>query len=387
MEPKKNNFTTINNEANKIWNNSVSALEQTTSDSISKAYRSMSSSQKEAANVQKDTAFKFFNDTEAALKNIKKGGIKNPSLGQLGNSLIWGIYYAEAKLENAKSKKEANEASNAIYTLNKSLEELYAVIELGRDTDSMFMVEYFGLEDTKNPGQPGGMALVGRDTLEWCKTMVIRSGLAGDNAREEYYVGDDGDIRLRYTGEILNGRSVDHPAIQWLSYDPGIVLDLKGENIKMLQEPSSMDQNGEPVSILDKSMQYNDAYLLLDKKYMEVSKDGKTQTEFIPANMAKILNDTKSRSSAKATALLSKYDEANRVWRNNFGMPEDLVFSVAPNGNNVDKNQQIEFQKLMFESLKPLLPTVAVGATTEVVQEQPKPEVIEEVEITADQFN
>ena len=388
MEPKKNNFTTINNEANKIWNNSVSALEQTTSDSISKAYRSMSSSQKEAANVQKDTAFKFFNDTEAALKNIKKGGIKNPSLGQLGNSLIWGIYYAEAKLENAKSKKEANEASNAIYTLNKSLEELYAVIELGRDTDSMFMVEYFGLEDTKNPGQPGGMALVGRDTLEWCKTMVIRSGLAGDNAREEYYVGDDGDIRLRYTGEILNGRSVDHPAIQWLSYDPGIVLDLKGENIKMLQEPSSMDQNGQPVSILDKSMQYNDAYLLLDKKYMEVSKDGKTQTEFIPANMAKILNDTKSRSSAKATALLSKYDEANRVWRNNFGMPEDLVFSVAPNGNNVDKNQQVEFQKLMFESLKPLLPTVAVCATTEVVKEV-KPEATEvvEEELTVDQFN
>ena len=289
MEPKKNNFTTINNEANKIWNNSVSALEQTTSDSISKAYKSMSSSQKEAANVQKDTAFKFFNDTEAALKNIKKGGIKNPSLGQLGNSLIWGIYYAEAKLENAKSKKEANEANNAIHTLNKSLEELYAVIELGKDTDSMFMVEYFGLEDTKNPGQPGGMALVGRDTLEWCKTMVIRSGLAGDNAKEEYYVGNDGDIRLRYTGEILDGRSVDHPAIQWLSYDPGVILDLKGENIKMLQEPSSMDQNGEPVSILDKSMQYNDAYLLLDKKYMEISKDGKTQTEFIPANMAKIL--------------------------------------------------------------------------------------------------
>ena len=387
MEPKKNNFTTINNEANKIWNNSVSALEQTTSDSISKAYKSMSSSQKEAANVQKDTAFKFFNDTEAALKNIKKGGIKNPSLAQLGNSLIWGIYYAEAKLENAKSKKEANEASNAIHTLNKSLEELYAVIELGKDTDSMFMVEYFGLEDAKNPGQPGGMALVGRDTLEWCKTMVIRSGLAGDNAKEEYYVGDDGDIRLRYTGEILDGRSVDHPAIQWLSYDPGVILDLKGENIKMLQEPSSMDQNGEPVSILDKSMQYNDAYLLLDKKYMEISKDGKTQTEFIPANMAKILNDTKSRSSAKATALLAKYDEANRAWRNNFGMPEDLIFSVAPNGNNVDKNQQIEFQKLMFGSLKPLLPTVAVGATTEVVKEEVQPEMVEEVELTADQFN
>ena len=387
MEPKKNNFTTINNEANKIWNNSVSALEQTTSDSISKAYKSMSSSQKEAANVQKDTAFKFFNDTEAALKNIKKGGIKNPSLGQLGNSLIWGIYYAEAKLENAKSKKEANEANNAIHTLNKSLEELYAVIELGKDTDSMFMVEYFGLEDTKNPGQPGGMALVGRDTLEWCKTMVIRSGLAGDNAKEEYYVGNDGDIRLRYTGEILDGRSVDHPAIQWLSYDPGVILDLKGENIKMLQEPSSMDQNGEPVSILDKSMQYNDAYLLLDKKYMEISKDGKTQTEFIPANMAKILNDTKSRSSAKATALLAKYDEANRAWRNNFGMPEDLIFSVAPNGNNVDEKQQAEFQKLMFESVKPLLPPVAMGATTEVVKEEVQPEMVEEVELTADQFN
>jgi len=41
----------------------------------------------------------------------------------------------------------------------------------------------------------------------------------------------------------------------------------------------------------------------------------------------------------------------------------------------------------MFDSLKELLPTVAVGKTTEVVQEQPKPEVVEEVEITADQFN
>ena len=378
MELKKNNFTTINNEANKIWNNSLSALEQTTSDSISKAYKSMSSSQREAAKVQKDTAFKFFNDTEAALKNIKKGGIRNPSLGQLGNSIIWGIYHAEAKLENAKSKEEANNASNAIYTLNKSLEELYSVIELGKDTDSMFMVEYFGLEGAKNPGQPGGMSLVGRDTLEWCKTMVIRNGLAGDNAIEEYYVGEDGDIRLRYIGEILNGKSVDHPAMQWLSYDPGVVLDLKGENIKMLQEPSSIDQKGEPVSILDKSLQYNDAYLLMDDKYMEVSKDGKSQTEFIPANMSKILNDTKSRSSAKATALLSNYDEANRVWRNNFGMPEDLVFSVAPNGNNVDKNQQVDFQKLMFESLKPLLPTVAVGATTEVVKEEVQPEMVEE---------
>ena len=378
MELKKNNFTTINNEANKIWNNSLSALEQTTSDSISKAYKSMSSSQREAAKVQKDTAFKFFNDTEAALKNIKKGGIRNPSLGQLGNSIIWGIYHAEAKLENAKSKEEANNASNAIYTLNKSLEELYSVIELGKDTDSMFMVEYFGLEGAKNPGQPGGMSLVGRDTLEWCKTMVIRNGLAGDNAIEEYYVGEDGDIRLRYIGEILNGKSVDHPAMQWLSYDPGVVLDLKGENIKMLQEPSSIDQKGEPVSILDKSLQYNDAYLLMDDKYMEISKDGKSQTEFIPANMSKILNDTKSRSSAKATALLSNYDEANRVWRNNFGMPEDLVFSVAPNGNNVDKNQQVDFQKLMFESLKPLLPTVAVGATTEVVKEEVQPEMVEE---------
>ena len=378
MELKKNNFTTINNEANKIWNNSLSALEQTTSDSISKAYKSMSSSQREAAKVQKDTAFKFFNDTEAALKNIKKGGIRNPSLGQLGNSIIWGIYHAEAKLENAKSREEANNASNAIYTLNKSLEELYSVIELGKDTDSMFMVEYFGLEGAKNPGQPGGMSLVGRDTLEWCKTMVIRNGLAGDNAIEEYYVGEDGDIRLRYIGEILNGKSVDHPAMQWLSYDPGVVLDLKGENIKMLQEPSSIDQKGEPVSILDKSLQYNDAYLLMDDKYMEISKDGKSQTEFIPANMSKILNDTKSRSSAKATALLSNYDEANRVWRNNFGMPEDLVFSVAPNGNNVDKNQQVDFQKLMFESLKPLLPTVAVGATTEVVKEEVQPEMVEE---------
>ena len=85
--------------------------------------------------------------------------------------------------------------------------------------------------------------------------------------------------------------------------------------------------------------------------------------------------------------MLAEYDEANRVWRNNFGMPEDLKFSVAPNGNNVDKDQQVEFQRLMFESLKELLPTVAIGITTEVVQEQPKQEEVIEEKITVDQFN
>ena len=249
------------------------------------------------------------------------------------------------------------------------------------------MQEYFGLEGAKNPGQPGGMALVGRDTPLWCKTMAIRSGLAGDDANEEYLVGKDSEIRLKYTGSILNGEVVDKPALTWLSYDPGVILDLKAENITMLQAPSTLDANGEQVSIIDNSLQYNDAYLLLDQKYVEVSADGKTQTEFIPANMAKIVNDTKARSMARANALLNNYDEANRVWRNNFNMEEDIKFEVAPNGKNIDKNQQVEFQKLMFDSLKELLPTVAVGQTTEVVQEQPKPEVVEEIEITADQFN
>ena len=387
MKPKKNNFTTINKEANKIWSSSVSALEQTTNDSINKAYSSMSSSQKEAAKVQRDAAARLFEDQESALKNIKKGGIRNPSLSELGNNIIWGIYNAKALVDNSKTREEKNNAGNAVYSLERSLEELYSIIEIGKDTDAIFMNEYFGLEGSKNPGQAGGMALVGRDTLEWCKTMSIRGGLAGDDAKETYYVGEDGDIRLKYTGKILNGKTVDKPALVWLNYDPGIVLDLKGENIKMLQTPSSLDVNGEPVSIIDNSLQYNDAYLMLDKKYFETSADGKTQTEFIPANMAKILNDTKSRSSAKASALLAEYDQANRVWRNNFGMPEDLNFSVAPNGNNIDKNQQIEFQKLMFESLKPLIPTVAVGLTTEVIKEEVKPEIVEEVELTADQFN
>ena len=388
MEPKKNNFTTINKEANKIWSSSVSALEQTTNDSINKAYSSMSSSQKEAAKVQRDVAARLFEDQESALKNIKKGGIRNPSLSELGNNIIWGIYNAKALVDNSKTREEKNNAGNAVYSLERSLEELYSIIEIGKDTDAVFMNEYFGLEGSKNPGQAGGMALVGRDTLEWCKTMSIRGGLAGDDAKETYYVGEDGDIRLKYTGKILNGKTVDKPALVWLNYDPGIVLDLKGENIKMLQKPSSLDINGEPVSIIDNSLQYNDAYLMLDKKYFETSADGKTQTEFIPANMAKILNDTKSRSSAKASALLAEYDQANRVWRNNFGMPEDLNFSVAPNGNNIDKNQQIEFQKLMFESLKPLLPTVAVGLTTEVIKEEEvKPEMVEKEALTADQFN
>ena len=387
MEAKQNTFTSVNKEANKIWTSAIGDLGLDTVESINKNKASMSASQKEAATVQRNISAKLFDNQEEALNNIKKGGIRNPSLAKLGNDLIWGIYYSDAAVAQAKTRQERNEASVALSKLNKSLQELYKIIEIGKDTDAIFMQEYFGLEGSKNPGQPGGMALVGRDTPLWCKTMAIRSGLAGDSASEEYIVGDNSEIRLRYTGSILNGEVVDKPALTWLAYDPGVVLDLKSENIKMLQAPSALNAEGEQVGIIDNSLQYNDAYLLLDQKYMEVSKDGKTQTEFIPANMAKIVYDTKARSAARANALLNDYQEANRVWRNNFNMEEDLKFAVAANGKNVDAGQQAEFQELMFGSLKPLLPTVAVGATTEVVKEKVQPEMVEEVELTADQFN
>ena len=389
MEAKQNTFTSVNKEANSIWTSATKNLGVDTTKAIKLEGTSMSASQKEAATVQRNVSARLFDNQEEALKNIKKGGIRNPSLSKLGNDLIWGIYYADTAVTQAKTKQERNEASVAASKLNTSLTELYQIIDTGKETDGIFMKEYFGLEGSKNPGQPGGMALVGRDTPLWSKTMAIRNGLAGDDANEEYYVGDDAEIRLKYTGAILEGEVVDKPAITWLAYDPGIVLDLKGENIKMLQTPSSLDVNGEQVSIIDNSLQYNDAYLLLDQKYMEVSEDGKTQTEFIPANMAKIVNDTKSKSMARAGALLNDYQEANRVWRNNFNKEEDLKFEVAPNGKNVDAGQQAEFQELMFSSLKPLLPTVAVGATTEVVKEEVQPESTEvvEEELTVDQFN
>ncbi len=387
MAKKQNTFTSVNKEANKIWNTATENLSVDTAKSISKQMYSMSASQKEAATTQRNIAARLFDNQEEALKNIKKGGIRNPSLAKLGNDLIWGIYHADAAMANAKTKKESNDASVASSSLNKSLQELYKIIEIGKDTDAMFMQEYFGLEGAKNPGQPSGMALVGRDTPLWCKTMAIRSGLAGNDANEEYLVGEDGEIRLKYTGSILNSEVVDKPALTWLAYDPGVILDLKAENIKMLQAPSTLNVDGEQIGIIDNSLQYNDAYLLLDQKYLEVSSDGKMQTEFIPANMAKIVNDTKARSMARANALLNNYDEANRVWRNNFNMEEDLKFAVAANGKNVDAGQQAEFQELMFGSLKELLPTVAVGKTTEVVQEQPKPEVVEEEVLTVDQFN
>ena len=387
MEAKQSTFTSVNKEANELWTSAVDNLGVDTAESIRKNKASMSASQEEAATTQRDVAARLFDNQEEALKNIKKGGINNPSLSKLGNDLIWGIYHADTAVAQAGTREERNDAGVALSSLNKSLTELYQIIEIGKDTDAMFMVEYFGLEDAKNPGQAEGMALVGRDTPVWCKTMAIRNGLAGDDASEEYYIGDDGEIRLKYAGSLLDGMTVDKPALTWLAYDPGVILNLKAENIKMLQTPSSLDVDGKQVSIIDKSLQYNDAYLLLDKKYLEVSKDGKMQTEFIPANMAKIINDTKAKSTARANSLLNNYEDANRTWRNNFNKEEDLKFGVAANGKNIDADQQAEFQELMFSSLKPLLPTVAVGQTTEVVKEKVQPEMVEEEVLTADQFN
>jgi hypothetical protein len=383
----QDNFTIINKEANKFWEKSILELGNNKSKEIKTEEKSMSLSQKEAAEVQKNAAIKLFNEEEIAVKNMKKGGIRNPSLMNLGNDIIWRIYKANGSIANAKSREDKQKANDLLTQLNDILEELYEVIEIGKDTDDTFGQEYFGLGKNRPAGQVEGMALVGGDTPVWSKTMTIRMGLAGDNAYEEYYIGDYNEIRLRYNGGALNGETIDKPALQWLAYDPGIVLDIKSQNIKMLQAPSTLDENGEQASILDESLQYNDPYLLLDKAYMEISDDGTKQTEFFPANMPKIISDTKARSIAKTNSILDVYEEANIVWRNNFNQEKDLEYSVAPNGMNVSEEQQVQFQELMFESLKELLPTVAMGATTEVIKEEVQPEMVEEEVLTADQFN
>ena len=374
---KNNNFTILNKQAQELWNDASYGVVKETSRRISEAEEAMSVSQKEAAQVQRDVSARFFQDTEAALISAQKGSVRNPALADLGNELIWGIYHSSATVENAKDRKERRDASIQTSSLEKSLSELYTVIDLGKENDPLFLLEYFGRDGMKFPGQPGGMALVGGETPVWCKTMVIRNGLDGKNSTEKYYIGKDGEVRLSYSGGILNGETIDKPALQWLAYDPGLILDMKEENMKMLQAPSALDAENNPVSILDKSFQYNDAYLLLDQAYKEVSDDGKTQTEFIPANMAKVIQSIKPKVNARATALLADYTMANVVWRNVFNKEEDLKFTVAPNGNNIDEKQQAEFQKLTLESVKPLLSTVAMGATTEVVKEEVKSDTVE----------
>ena len=153
------NFNKINKEANSFWSKYITDLEETTSKSITDAYKSMSSSQKEAAKVQRDVSARVYDDSESAINNIKKSGIRNPSLSEFGNSLIWGIYNTNSLVENAKNREQRRDAGVTLKKLSNSLEELYAVIELGKETDAMFMSEYFGFEDSKNPGQPGGCLL------------------------------------------------------------------------------------------------------------------------------------------------------------------------------------------------------------------------------------
>ena len=151
MKAKQNTFTSVNKEANSIWGNATQNLGADTAKAIKLEDASMSASQKEAATVQRNVAAMLFDNQEEALKNIKKGGIRNPSLSKLGNDLIWGIYYADAAVTQAKTKEDRNEANVAASKLNKSLTELYQIIDTGKETDAIFMKEYFGFEGSKNP--------------------------------------------------------------------------------------------------------------------------------------------------------------------------------------------------------------------------------------------
>ena len=85
---ENNNFTAINKQVEQIWNDAAYGVVEETSKRISKAEASMSESQKKAAQVQRDVSSRFFQDTEAAFEGIQKGGLKNPSLSELGLSLI-----------------------------------------------------------------------------------------------------------------------------------------------------------------------------------------------------------------------------------------------------------------------------------------------------------
>ena len=294
MSTYENPLAVIDRESGKIWTNAINTLSNQYLKKQEKKEAEKNTEQKRMQQLFAQEADYILNNQEEFAKAANSNGMNNPSLFKAGKDFINDMAKATTKIKTAKTQELQQAALNEASELQKLYTDLVKIIKIGGDADKTYVGDRVnqGVEGWKKPGDQGGMSITGEQTSKFINRMNVRGGMGRGGSEDYVRRSDNSGWDLQYTGGVFGDSTTTVDALKSLSYDPGLVPDLKGQVDSIFSTDSGQGEDGKTFAILQKNGEYSKEYLDMENTIFEdgsVDEDGSfRRTEIAPANSALI---------------------------------------------------------------------------------------------------
>lgn len=354
MSTYENPLTVIDRESGKIWTNAINTLSEQALRKREKKEAEQNSEQKRMQQLFAQEANYVLNNQEEFAKSANSNGINNPSLFKAGQDLINDMAKAATNVKTAKTQESQQAALNESSKLQKLYTDLIKIVKIGGDADKTYVSDRvdLGVQGWKAPGDQGGMSITGEETNKFINRMNVRTG-AGMGATEKYArKADNSGWDLQYTGGRFGNSITTVDALKSLSYDPGLVPDLKKQVDDIFKTDSGQGEDGKTFAILQKNGEYSKEYLDMENTVFEdgsVDEDGSfRRTEIAPANSALIASTSTAQLNNLVNNYLASPNKANKVFmevlpNNEKPLERSLDGSITPKDAEIFRKQVLEY--------------------------------------------
>lgn len=369
MGAYENPLTVIDTESGKIWNSAIANIGKTTAAFIDKQAARKSALVKKQEKIDAAHWKNLIENKEEGLKDISESGVADPAFFNSAMKLIDEISHYETLAEYGESRGDRQHYLDEYMKAKQNLSGLIA----GGTQMQEALVKYskdmgFGENpEFPQPGQPGGLPLVGQNgkVQEWHKVMQTLSKLENANIEKMYM--KNGLLYMDVKGGVWGNKPTTINVTEQINFDPGEIVD----DIKLSEDA------------LNRAGLYNDDGTY-KKKFMQPprwiydTEDGNEGPEATyrykatPINNIQVIGIASEALNAVAESIVgdsTNYANANAWWLENGGNDAvDLKYELNASGHRVvTLEDQIKFKKVWLDKNKSLLRNYELSDETETI--------------------
>jgi hypothetical protein len=308
----ENPQTIVDTKSGAIWGNAI----QNIGNSIASTIEGVS----KAASLQVQRTQKILDENAKFIAEsyddfLKEAGSKNESFNNLALDIIRkkGEAYTGMRRGDTQASKDFNVYSS-------KLNELISYAEAGRNAVESYTDDH--ITNYSKVNTPGGISTVGIDPVRSMNYQLAMPAKAKStkNGKEYWYLGDDLNIRTRYTSDQISKNFkegnikndfIDANPLDIYTFDAGVVEDIRKETLKYFNQTGIVKNN-----VL------GDGFI---QDEIVTIPSGEVEYDYQKIDMAKVTGSTKDFINAKAKTYLKRPSAANNLWNHQLQQGRNII--------------------------------------------------------------
>ena len=377
MGAYENPITVIDTQSGKIWNDMIANIGKTASAIIDKETARKSALVKKQEKIDAAQWKNLIENREEGLSDISKSGVSDPAYFNYAMMEIDKISEYETLAEYSTAREDRQFYLDE-YT--KAKQNLSGFIAGGTQMqeaigDYSKKMGFGENPEFPQPGQPGGLPLVGQDgrVQRYHKVMKTLSKLEKSDITSMYM--KNGLMYMDVKGGVWGNKPTTINVTEEINFDPGVIVDDKKLSEEALNRAGLYNDDG----TYKKKFMGSPIYMY-DTEDGKEGPDATFRYKVTPVNATQVIGIASESLNAVAESIVgdpTNYANANAWWLENGGNDAvDLKYEMNSSGHRVvSLEDQIKFKQAWYEKNKGLLrnyemsdekETINVGAESRI---------------------